>query len=195
VEGILNADPKEFPDTVKYNQLPYSETIEMSYYGASVLHPKTIKPLQNNKIPLFVKPFLAPYASGTLINDHDRAYYKIPVTIVKKNQVLISISPKDLSFIQGDHLSEIFSVLSKYKIKINVMQNSAISFSICADNDPAKINSFLKGLKKDYHLLSNENTQLITIRHYNEIAVNALTKNKKILLEQKSRGTVQFVVK
>ncbi|MBL4716588.1 MAG: aspartate kinase, partial [Bacteroidia bacterium] len=195
VEGVLNADPKEFEDTVKYKDLPYSETIEMAYYGASVIHPKTIKPLQNNNIPLYVKPFDSPKSSGTIISNAEKAHYKIPATIIKKNQILISISPKDLSFIAEDHLSEIFSYLAEFRIKINLMQNSAISFSLCVDNRESKIKPFIEKLISDYHILRNEDAQLVTIRHYTDEVIESLTKDKEILLEQRSRGTAQFILK
>ncbi|MBO6052019.1 MAG: aspartate kinase [Bacteroidales bacterium] len=192
VPGLLNADPKFFPDAVKLEQIPYEEAIELAYYGASVIHPKTLKPLQNKQIPLFVKPFLHPEESGSRI-DAGKMTERVPCYIFKTNQVLISIYPKDFSFIAVENLDEIFSIISKNKIKINLMQNSALSFSICCDNKVHKIEKLITDLSVKYKVKYNLNIELITIRHYTDDIVNKVIKNKDVLVEQRSRATVQLV--
>ncbi|MDD3876236.1 MAG: aspartate kinase [Bacteroidales bacterium] len=195
VPGVLNADPKEMPDCVKIDSLTYSDAIELAYYGATVIHPKTIKPLQNAGIPLLVKSFISPSDKGTYIGNVENSNQKTPSFIFKKNQILISIMPNDFSFIVEHNISTIFQLLSKYDIKVNLMQNSALSFSICSDNDPQKIPLLLKDLKTSYKIYYNTSLDLVTIRHYNEQAIERICNKKTTLLEQKSRNTVQFVIK
>ena len=192
VPGLLNADPKFFPEAVKLEQIPYEEAIELAYYGASVIHPKTLKPLQNKQIPLYVKPFLHPEESGSRIGA-GKMTKRIPCYIFKTNQVLISIYPKDFSFIAVENLDEIFSIISKNKIKINLMQNSALSFSICCDNKVHKIEKLITDLSVKYKVKYNLNIELITIRHYTDDIVNKIVENKDVLVEQRSRATVQLV--
>lgn len=192
VPGLLNADPKFFPDAIKLEHIPYEEAIELAYYGASVIHPKTLKPLQNKQIPLYVKPFLHPEESGSRI-DAEKMTEHVPCYIFKTNQVLISIYPKDFSFIAVENLDEIFSIISKNKIKINLMQNSALSFSICCDNKVHKIEKLITDLSVKYKVKYNLNIELITIRHYTDDIVNKVIKNKDVLVEQRSRATVQLV--
>lgn len=194
VPGVLNADPKWFDETVKLDQISYQDAIELAYYGATVIHPKTIKPLQNKKIPLIVKSFLHPEIKGTIINDV-QSPLPIPCFIFKVNQVLLSISPKDFSFIMEENLSEMFNLFAERQVKVNVMQNSAISFSVSIDNDPRKLPDLIKTLQKDYKVLYNENLELVTIRYYDQATIDRVTIGKKILLEVKSRYTVQLVVK
>jgi aspartate kinase len=194
VPGVLNADPKWFDQTEKLEQISYQDAIELAYYGATVIHPKTIKPLQNKKIPLLVKSFLHPQEKGTIINDV-QSHLPIPCFIFKINQVLLSISPKDFSFIMEENLSEMFNLFAERQVKVNVMQNSAISFSVSVDNDPRKLPELIKSLQKDYRVLYNENLELVTIRYYDQATIDRVTSDKKILLEVKSRYTVQLVVK
>lgn len=194
VPGVLNADPKWFDETKKLEQISYQDAIELAYYGATVIHPKTIKPLQNKKIPLHVKSFLNPEEKGTVINDV-LSPLPIPCFIFKINQVLLSISPKDFSFIMEENLSDMFNLFAERQVKVNVMQNSAISFSVSVDNDPRKLPDLIKTLQKDYRVLYNENLELITIRYYDQATIDRVTIDKKILLEVKSRYTVQLVVK
>lgn len=195
VPGVLNADPRYFPDAKKIDDLSYHEAIEMTYYGATVIHPKTIKPLQNKKIPLYVRSFVSSDEKGTMISEDEAASeLSMPVMVLKKDQILISMSAKDFSFIAEDNLSYIFSVLSKYGAKVNMMQNAAISFSVCADNNPGKMPSMIEELRESFHILSNENLTLLTIRHYDDPSIGKYTAGKKILLEQKSRQTVQLVL-
>jgi aspartate kinase len=194
VPGVLNADPKWFDETKKLEQISYQDAIELAYYGATVIHPKTIKPLQNKKIPLYVKSFLNPEENGTVINDAQTPL-PIPSFIFKVNQVLISISPKDFSFIAEDNFSDIFNLFSEKQVKVNVMQNSAISFTVSVDNDKRKLPELIKTLQKQYRVLYNDNLELITIRYYDQATIDRVTIDKKILLEVKSRYTVQLVVK
>ena len=195
VPGVLNADPKLFPDTRKYAELPYSEALEMTYYGATVIHPKTIKPLQNNHIPLFVKPFLNPEEDGTVISDCDRFSIDFPAVIVKQKQVLASISTKDFSFITEDHLADIYKTFAQVNMKINMMQNSALSLSICCDEDPEKFNTLLELLEPGFKIKYNRQLQLITIRHYTKEVIDHLSVGKVVLMEQLSRNMAQLVIK
>ncbi|MCC6837907.1 MAG: aspartate kinase [Bacteroidia bacterium] len=194
VPGVLNADPKWFDETKKLEQISYQDAIELAYYGATVIHPKTIKPLQNKKIPLYVKSFIDPNEKGTVINEI-QSPLPIPCFIFKVNQVLISISPKDFSFIIEENLSDIFNLFAEKQVKVNVMQNSAISFSVSVDNDERKLPDLIKTLQKQYRVLYNDNLELITIRYYDQATIERVTIDKKILLEVKSRNTVQLVVK
>ena len=195
VPGLMNADPKIFKATKKLPSISYNEAIELAYYGAQVIHPKTIQPLQNKDIPLFIKSFLSPQRNGSLIHSGAMDDGKIPSFIFKFNQVLISISPRDFSFITENNLHFIFGLLTSNHIKVNLMQNSAISFSICVDHDERKINALLDALKENYLVRYNTGVHLITIRHYTPAAVNKVVNHKKIFLEQKSRSTIQMVVK
>ncbi|MDO3628806.1 aspartate kinase [Mucilaginibacter sp. BT774] len=195
VPGILNADPKHFADTVKFNELTYAEAIEMTYYGASVIHPKTIKPLQNAKIPLLVKSFNDPSAEGTIIKETADMHFDKPVIILKQNQVLLSISARDYSFISEIHLSEIFNLFAQNNIKANVMQTSALSFSVCFDLNPERFEKLLAGFNQNYKVKYNSELTLITLRHYKLYDLKGLVENRSILLEQVSRNTAQMVVK
>lgn len=195
VPGILNADPKLFSDTVKFDELSYTEAIEMTYYGASVIHPKTIKPLQNARIPLLVKPFNDPQASGTVIKEDGLNRFEKPVIIIKQNQVLLSISAKDYSFISEEHLSEIFRLFAKNHVKVNVMQTSALSFTVCVNYDEERFKRLLQDLSERFKPKYNSELTLITSRHYTPSSLKELTDDKTILLEQISRNTAQMVVK
>jgi aspartate kinase len=195
VPGILNADPKFFAGTIKFDELSYTEAIEMTYYGASVIHPKTIKPLQNTKIPLLVKSFNDPDAAGTVIKENADTYFEKPVIILKQNQVLLSISAKDYSFISEDHLSDIFKLFAQNQVKVNMMQTSALSFTVCFDLYQERFEKLLLKLNQDFKVKYNNNLTLITIRHYKQNALKELTEDKIVLLEQISRNTAQVVVK
>ena len=194
VPGVMNADPKWFDETKLIEHMSYQDAIELSYYGATVIHPKTIKPLQNKKIPLYVRSFVQPDEKGTLINDQ-KSQLPIPCFIFKVEQILLSISPKDFSFIVEENFSDIFKTFAQHNVKINVMQNSAISFSVCTDNDPRKIPALIETLQKKFRVLYNEGLELITIRYYNQATIDRVCIGKKVFLEHKSRYTVQLVVK
>ena len=195
VPGMLNADPKWFDSTEKLNHISYREAIELAYYGATVIHPKTIKPLQNKSIPLHVKSFLDYTTEGTLIDEETTEDSLIPSFIFKMDQLLISLSPKDFSFIVEGNMQDIFGVFSKHKVTMNLMQNSALNLSVTVDNDEQKTLGLLEELKKDYKVWLNNGLELVTIRHYNSKTIERVTKGKEILVEQKSRHTARFVMK
>lgn len=193
VPGLLNADPKNFPDATLLNEIPYREAIELAFYGASVIHPKTIKPLQNKQIPLYVKSFINPENKGSLIHGN-LLLNTVPCYIFKKNQVLLSITPKDFSFIEEENFSLIFGLFAHFGVRINLMQNSAISFTVCADYKADRFNALVDELNTEFKVKYNLNMQLITIRNYNDDVINQILNNRKIFFEQKSRSTIQMVV-
>jgi len=195
VPGILNADPKHFADTIKFDELSYQEAIEMTYYGASVIHPKTIKPLQNANIPLLVKPFSDPAAPGTVIKQNAVNSFAKPVIILKQKQVLLSISANDYSFISETHLSEIFGIFAKNHVKVNVMQTSALSFTVCIDFIAERFEKLLAALKQQFKVKYNDNLTLITLRHYTDDSLTEITAGKTILMKQTNRNTAQVVVR
>lgn len=194
VPGILNADPKFFNDTVKFDELSYTEAMEMTYYGASVIHPKTIKPLQNAGIPLLVKPFNNPDATGTIIGKTENQRFEKAIIIVKQNQVLISLSAKDYSFISENHLSKVYLLFAQNQVKVNVMQTSALSLSVCFDWVEERFTQLLNQLKQEFNVKYNNQLSLITLRHYQYDLLLELVNGKKVLLEQLSRNTAQVVV-
>lgn len=195
VEGLKNADPKIFSDTVKIEAITYHEVIEMAYYGAQVIHPKTIKPLQNNNIPLYVKCFLNKDLKGTVIQNEVSSIFYPPLIILKKNQILLQVTTRDFSFITEDNLSNLYSIFHNLKIKINLIQNAAISFVACIDNKEEQVKQLISLLEKDFKVFSNEDVSLLTIRHYTPETLFDITKGRYTLLEQKTRETVQVVVK
>ncbi|NRA12796.1 MAG: aspartate kinase [Crocinitomicaceae bacterium] len=195
VPGMLNADPKWFDNTVKLDKISFREAIELSYYGASVIHPKTIKPLQNKQIPLYVKSFIDPHEDGTVIQASMISDHLIPSFIFKMNQILFSFSPKDFSFIVEKNLSDIFDRLSKANAKINLMQNSALNFSILLDEDKVNTQEILDLFGDHYHIKFNEGLELVTIRHYDQATLDRVTTDKDILLQQKTRETARLIVK
>ncbi len=194
VPGVLNADPKYFKNTKKIDELSYHDAIELTYFGISVIHPKTIKPLQNKNIPLLVKSFLQPEEKGTVIKNIDKRI-QIPSYIFKTDQILLSIQPKDFSFIVEQNLSVVFNLFSKHAVRINMMQNSAISFSVCTDDDAQKIAVLMTDLQQQFKVLYNKNVQLMTIRNYDQDIISKLSEGKIILIEQRSRNTHQMVMK
>ncbi len=195
VPGMLNADPKFFPEAERISSLSYKEAIELSYYGASVIHPRTLKPLQNKDIPLYVRSFIHPEAEGTSIH-HDESHDQVRASyIFKQNQVLISIIAQDFSFIMEENLSHIFSLLAKHGLKANLMQNSALSFSICMDDKGERVDAFMKECGGEYKTLYNQGLSLLTVRHYNEAKLAELLTNREVLVEQKSRRTARYVLK
>lgn len=194
VAGVLNADPKWFDQTELIAQMSYHDAIELTYYGANVIHPKTIKPLQNKNIPLYVRSFLSPDGAGTAITTFNNPL-PVPTFIFKVNQLLISIFPKDFSFIIEENLSDIFSIFHKHKVKVNTMLNSAISFSVSVDHNEKKTAELLKELMEKYKVKYNTGVELVTIRYYNQDTIDRVTVNKSILLEVKSRHTCQIVMK
>ena len=195
VPGMLNADPKWFDNTIKLEQISFKEAIELSYYGASVIHPKTIKPLQNKGIPLFVKSFIEPHADGTVIQASTEMDHLVPSFIFKMNQVLISFTPKDFSFIVERNLSDIFERLARVNAKINVMQNSALDFSILLDESKVNIQDILTVFGQTYDVKYNTGLELVTIRHYDQATIDRVTVDKEVLLQQKTRETARLIVR
>ena len=195
VPGVLNADPRYFENAKLLNQISYREAIELAFYGASVIHPKTLQPLQRKEIPLFVKSFLNPKNNGTCVGKGITLDPLIPCFIVKKNQVLISLSSLDFSFIVEENISEIFNLLHQYKMKVDVIQNSAISFSVCVDNNYDNLDKLLMHLKAKFKVTSYTNVSLYTIRHYDKAAMQHLEQEKTILLKQIFDETLQIVTK
>ena len=195
VPGLLNADPKFFPEAVKLDEISYEEAIELSYYGATIIHPKTIKPLQNKNIPLYVKSFCNPQAPGSLITGITPKI-ELPSYIFKRDQILITVFPKDFSFIAVDNLNEIFSIFSKYKLKINLMQNSALTFSVCLDDKGSRFEDILTQLMESFEVKYNRQLTLLTFRNYAQQPhfIDQWIEGKLILVEQRSRNTAQYVI-
>lgn len=194
VAGVLNADPRYFENTTLLEQISYREAIELAFYGASVIHPKTLQPLQRKEIPFFVKSFLYPLEKGTSISKGADLYPRLPCFIVKNNQHLISIASKDFSFIMEENISYIFSVLHKYKTKVYLIQNSAISFSVCIEDKFSNLDKLITELSANFIVKYNQNLSLYTIRHFTEEAIASIVTGKKVLLKQTSRETIQMVV-
>jgi aspartate kinase len=194
VPGVLNADPKWFDNTVKIEELTYTDAIELAYYGASVIHPKTIQPLKQKDIPLFVKSFLEPHKPGTMIGNVE--YSKlIPCFIFKMDQVLIDIYPDDLSFIAEDNLQYIFATFAAFGLKINFMQNTAVRFRVCVNNDVVRIANVKRDLQERYQVTILSGLELITIRYYDKATIARVMINKEFILEQKGKATIQLLVK
>ncbi|NNF33079.1 MAG: aspartate kinase [Saprospiraceae bacterium] len=194
VPGVLSADPAQFNNVTHIERLSYKEAVEMTYYGAKVIHPKTIKPLQNKSIPMYVRPFNDPLSSGTLIADDTGISYP-PVIVIEPNQCLLHISTNDFSFVAEYHLSMLFDLLAKHRIKVNMMRNTAISFTISINHDDRKIKSLLEGLSSEFKVIIDNNLELITIRHYTLDVLKSMKKGKVILLEERLKDTVRMVVR
>jgi aspartate kinase len=193
VPGMLNADPRIFKDAVKLDEISFKEAIELSYYGATVIHPKTLQPLKEKNLPLFVKSFEQIEAEGSKISNNEAFDRKVASYILKEDQVLISITPPDLTFVVEENLSHIFSVFSEFKVQTHLMQNSALNFSVCVNNDQRKIPALIEALSKDYKVLFNKGLSLLTVRHFSEELLKELLQGKEILLEQKTRNTARYV--
>jgi aspartate kinase len=195
VPGLLNGDPKRFLETQKIDHISYSEAIELAFYGATVIHPKTIKPLQNKGIPLIVQSFNDPKLSPTLIDNNPDYDNVVPSFIIKDNQMLISISPRDFSFMSESNLQEAFGIFHHLRIHANLIQASAISLSICIDENSERLEALIKSFREKYAIKYNSGLEMLTIRHYNEKLAAEASKGREILLEQRSRITLQFVMK
>ncbi len=195
VPGVLNADPRYFSESQLLNKISYLEAIELAFYGASVIHPKTLQPLQRKEIPLLVKSFLNPKDPGTMVGKGEGIDPKIPCFIVKKNQVLMKLSSLDFSFIVEDSISDLFKLLHDYKMKVDLIQNSAISFSVCVDNKFGRLEELLDHLKGKFKVVYHEGVSLYTIRHFDAQSIDSLQNGKEVLLEQRGKETVQLVVK
>ena len=195
VPGVLNADPRYFKETQLLNKISYREAIELAFYGASVIHPKTLQPLQRKEIPLLVKSFVNPKNAGTTVGKGIGIDPEIPCFIVKKNQVLMKLSSLDFSFIVEDNISELFKMLHDHKMKVDLIQNSAISFSVCVDNKFGRLKELLQQLERKFKVSCHEDVSLYTIRHFNSEAIESLENGREVLLEQRAKETVQLVVK
>lgn len=195
VPGVLNADPRYFKETQLLNSISYREAIELAFYGASVIHPKTLQPLQRKEIPLHVKSFIHPKNDGTKVGKGVAIDPKVPCFIVKKNQVFMKLSSLDFSFIVENSISELFKMFHEYKMKVDLIQNSAISFSVCVDNKFGRLDELLNTLKSRFNVVYHEDVSLYTIRHFNAKAIESLLNGHDVLLEQRGKETVQFVIK
>jgi len=195
VPGVLNADPRYFEETTLLEQISYQEAIELAFYGASVIHPKTLQPLRQKEIPLYVKSFVNPTLAGTSVSKGADLKPAIPCFIVKKNQLLISLSSKDFSFIMEQNISDIFKLFCEYNIKVNVIQNSAISFSVCVEDKFNHFEELRQKLNDHYRVSYNENVSLYTIRHFNETSADRILLDRTLLLKQVNRETMQIVTK
>lgn len=195
VPGVLNADPRHFEETSLLNKISYREAIELAFYGASVIHPKTLQPLQRKEIPLYVKSFLVPGDPGTEVGKGMGIEPEIPCFIVKKDQVLMKLSSLDFSFIVEDSISDLFKLLHDYRMKVDLIQNSAISFSVCVDDKFGKLEELLQILKGKFKVIHHENVSLYTIRHFDSEAIESLQNGREVLLEQRGKETIQLVVK
>ena len=195
VPGVLNADPRHFEETELLNEISYREAIELAFYGASVIHPKTLQPLQGKEIPLHVKSFLNPKENGTTVGKGTKISPDIPCFIVKKDQVLLKLSSLDFSFIVEENMSEIFKLFHEYKLKVDLIQNSAISFSVCLDNKFGGLKEILPALEQKFKVTCHKDVSLYTIRHFNEDSVEKVLNGYSVLVEQRGKETIQLVVK
>lgn len=194
VPGILNADPQYFEATQKLEEISYREAIELSYSGAKIIHPKTIKPLENKKIPLYVNSFINSDERGTVIHYIDHKMELVPIFIMKKDQVLLTVTPRDFSFVMEETLSKVFAILADMRIKVNLIQHSALNFSLAIDMPERGIETLIKEIEKYFEVRYNTDLDLITIRHFNQEAINEVTSLKNIFVEQKTRSTVRLLV-
>ncbi len=195
VPGVLNGDPRVFKETQLLHQISYREAIELAFYGASVIHPKTLQPLQRKEIPLFVKSFENPEATGTAVSKGKTLDPMIPCFIIKKDQVLIRLSSIDFSFIVEENISYIFGLLHEYQMPVELIQNSAISFSVCVNNKYKRLEELVLVLRSRFKVEVKEQVDLFTIRHFDTKALASIRKNgKQILLEQRTEETAQFVM-
>jgi len=194
VPGMLNADPKWFDNTVLLKQISFREAIELAYFGASVIHPRTIQPLKRKNIPLHIKSFINPDAQGSVIQSSEEFDANIPSFIFKMDQILISLTPRDFSFIIEENLEDIFAYLNQEGIRMNIMQNSAVSFSFCVDKDRIDIDKLVSHFESEYLVKYNEDLELVTIRHYDDMTLDRVAVGKNIILEQKSRQTARLVM-
>jgi len=195
VPGIMNSDPKWLDDAQKLDEISYREAVEMTFSGAKVIHPKTIKPLHNKNIPLYVRSFLDPGEQGTVIKSDATLKKILPVFIKKEDQILISILPKDFSFVIGDNLSRIFHSFMVHGIKVNLVEASAVSLDVCVDDERPKVDALITDLKTEFSAVYNENVEMLSVRHYTSVSIARITSGREILLEQRTRSTVRFVVR
>jgi len=195
VPGLMNCDPRHFSDAIKLPHVSYNEAIELAFYGASVIHPKTIQPLQKKGIPLMIRSFYEPSSNPSLIDADESDDDRIPKIIVKQKQTLLSISSRNLAFMAEENLQKVFSVFTAHKVHINLMQHSAVSFSVCFDESHHQLEKLIHSLQEDFILKYNTDLKLYTFRHYNQQLVNQFTKGQKLYLSQKNRTTLQLLMR
>ena len=195
VPGILNADPKWRSDAIKLSEISYKEAVEMTFSGAKVIHPKTIKPLHNKNIPLYVRSFVDPQEEGTVVKADAKPEKIVPIFIRKEDQILISILPNDFSFVMGDNLGRVFHSFMMNGIKVNLVQASAVSINVCVDDERVKVDALIEDLSKEFKAIYNDEVEMLSIRHYTQEALDSITMNREILLEQRTRRIVRFVMK
>jgi aspartate kinase len=195
VPGIMNADPHKYAKTFMLEKLSYREAVEMTYYGAKVIHPKTMKPLVEKLIPLYVKSFIHPEKSGSMICDIDHPMEYIPVFITKEDQILITVLPKDFSFIAEESISNLYKLFSKFRMKVNLVQQSAMNFSLAIDRPERDFDLLIQALSDHFVVHYNDGLELLTIRYFTQDAVTESTKGRTIYVEQRTRKTVRFLLK
>jgi aspartate kinase len=195
VPGLLNADPKWLPDATRLDEVSYREAVEITFSGAKVIHPKTIKPLHNKNIPLHVRSFIAPEEKGTIVKSDNVLKHGLPVFIKRENQIMVSLIPRDFSFAMGENLSRIFYLFIRHGIRVNIVEASAVSIDVCIDDDRIKVESLIKDLGTEFSTIYNENVEMLSIRHYTPEAVERITRGREILLEQRTRSTVRYVAR
>ena len=193
VPGVLNADPRWFKEAELIPEISYKEAAELTFFGAQIIHPKTLKPLQNKQIPMFVKSFYKPGLPGTKVYE-GAEFFDLPIYIRKENQALITIYPSDFSFIVEDNIRDVFDIFSRYRAKVNLMQNSALSFSVCINFDKRRFDDMISDLKEEFNVVYNMNVELLTIRNFNSSKAIDLTADRKIYVEQKTRNTASYVL-
>lgn len=193
VPGVLNADPRYFTKTQLLHQISYREAIELAFYGASVIHPKTLQPLQRKSIPLHVRSFVDLKAKGTTVTGGAALVPQVPCYIVKKNQVLLELATQDFSFMVEKHFSTLFNLFAKYRLKVDLIQNSAISFKVCLDNRFEGIDGLLPELEQGFKVNCHRGVSLYTIRHFDDESINEIPKSEGILVEQRADQTLQVV--
>jgi aspartate kinase len=190
----MTADPHKFGNTQKMEKLSYREAVEMTYFGAKIIHPKTMKPLVIKNIPLFVKSFYQPEEPGSVVHNFDFIPENVPVIIVKENQVLVTVSSLDLSFIAEDHIARVYHLLAQNRMKVNIVQQSAMSLSFSIDRPERNLDKLIAELKENFKVRFNENLELLTIRNYNNATIENMTWNRKVFVEQRTRRTARFLL-
>ena len=195
VPGIMNADPNKFEATRKLDMLSYREAVELTYYGAKVIHPKTMKPLVEKNIPLYVRSFIQPEEQGSVICSIDHVMNYLPIFIGKDDQILITISPIDFSFIAEESISEIYKLFALYRMKVNLVQQSAMNFSVAIDRPERGFDKLIGDLKKKFVVHYNEDLELLTIRYYSEDVIKEMTKARTVFVSQRTRTNARFLMK
>ncbi len=195
VPGIMSADPRWLSSAETISNISYNEAVEMTFSGAKVIHPNTIKPLHNKKIPMHVRSFIDHDAPGTVISEESTAGQARPVYVRKEDQILISILPKDLSFVMGENLADVFHLFSENGVKVNMVQAGAVSINVCADNEEPKIGRVLLKLRGDYTILFNEGAEMLTVRHYDGDSFKKITDGLEVLISQTTRNDLRIVAR